>query len=38
VLVGAPDRELPARLAEEHLGELGRLTDTAGGNVVGTVV
>jgi GTPase len=38
VLVGAPDRELAARLAEEHLEELARLTDTAGGNVVGTVV
>jgi GTP-binding protein HflX len=38
VLVGAPSRDLPARLAEEHLGELSRLTDTAGGNVVGTVV
>jgi len=38
VLVGAPDRDLPARLAEEHLGELARLTDTAGGSVVGTVV
>jgi GTPase len=38
VLVGAPDRDLAARLAEEHLEELARLTDTAGGNVVGTVV
>ena len=38
MLVGAPDRQLPARLAEEHLEELSRLTDTAGGNVVGTVV
>jgi GTP-binding protein HflX len=38
VLVGAPDRHLPARLADEHLEELARLTDTAGGNVVGTVV
>jgi GTP-binding protein HflX len=38
VLVGAPDRDLPARLADEHLEELARLTDTAGGNVVGTVV
>jgi GTPase len=38
VLVGAPHRDLPARLADEHLEELARLTDTAGGNVVGTVV
>lgn len=29
---------MPARLAEEHLEELARLTDTAGGSVVGTVV
>lgn len=34
VLVGAPDREVPPRLAEEHLLELARLTDTAGGKVV----
>jgi GTP-binding protein HflX len=33
VLVGAPDREVPPRLAEEHLLELARLTDTAGGEV-----
>jgi GTP-binding protein HflX len=38
VLVGAPDRDLPLRLADEHLEELARLTDTAGGSVVGTVV
>lgn len=38
MLVGAPDRDLSARLADEHLEELGRLTDTAGGTVVGTVV
>jgi GTP-binding protein HflX len=37
VLVGAPDRELPKRLAEEHLQELGRLTDTAGCDVVGEI-
>jgi len=37
VLVGAPERELDPRLADEHLLELGRLTDTAGGNVVGTL-
>ena len=30
VLVGAPDRDLPKRLADEHLEELARLTDTAG--------
>jgi GTP-binding protein HflX len=35
VLVGAPDRDLPPRLAEEHLLELARLTDTAGGQVAG---
>jgi len=38
VLVGAPDRDLPLRLAEEHIEELARLTDTAGGTVVATVV
>ena len=38
VLVGAPDRELPKRLADEHLEELARLTDTARCRVVGTVV
>lgn len=38
MLVGAPDHHLPAMLAQEHLDELGRLTDTAGGDVVGTVV
>jgi GTP-binding protein HflX len=38
VLVGAPDRDLPKRLADEHLEELGRLTDTAGCDVVGSVV
>jgi len=37
-LVGAPDRELPKRLVDEHLEELARLTDTAGGQVVGTLV
>ena len=35
VLVGAPERDLDPRLADEHLEELGRLTDTAGGTVVG---
>jgi GTPase len=38
VLVGAPDRSLSRGLADEHLEELGRLTDTAGGQVVGTIV
>ncbi len=37
VLVGAPNRELDSRLAEEHLEELARLTDTAGGEVAGTL-
>lgn len=37
VLVGAPERELDPRLADEHLEELARLTDTAGGSVVGTL-
>lgn len=35
ILVGAPESELDPRLADEHLEELARLTDTAGGNVVG---
>jgi GTP-binding protein HflX len=35
VLVGAPGRDVPPRLAEEHLLELARLADTAGGQVVG---
>jgi GTP-binding protein HflX len=33
--VGAPGRDVPPRLAEEHLLELARLTDTAGGTVAG---
>jgi GTP-binding protein HflX len=37
VLVGAPERDLDSRLADEHLDELARLTDTAGGTVVGTL-
>jgi GTP-binding protein HflX len=37
ILVGAPERDLEPRLADEHLAELGRLTDTAGGSVVGTL-
>jgi GTP-binding protein HflX len=37
-LVGAPDKHLPKRLVDEHLEELARLADTAGGRVVGTLV
>ena len=37
VLVGAPEKRLPEQLAEEHIEELGRLTDTAGPEVVGTL-
>jgi GTP-binding protein HflX len=37
VLVGAPERDVDPRLADEHLTELARLTDTAGGSVVGTL-
>ncbi len=35
VLVGAPGSGVDPSVAEEHLEELGRLTDTAGGRVVG---
>jgi GTP-binding protein HflX len=38
VLVGAPLKSLARDLADEHLAELARLVDTAGGKVVGTVV
>jgi len=38
VLVGAPTRAISRHLADEHLEELGRLTDTAGGEVVGSIV
>lgn len=38
ILVGAPPRSLDARTVEEHLEELVRLTDTAGGNVVGVLI
>jgi len=38
VLVGAPDRGMDPRRVDEHLAELGRLTDTAGGRVVGTLL
>jgi GTP-binding protein HflX len=37
VLVSAPPRDLDPRIAEEHLEELARLTDTAGGRVVAVV-
>ncbi len=35
--MGAPDRKVGQVLAEEHLKELARLTDTAGGSVVDVV-
>ena len=35
--MGAPTKDVPALLADEHLKELGRLTDTAGGQIVGVV-
>ena len=38
VLVGTPNQSAPAGEAAEHLAELGRLTDTAGGVVAGTMV
>ena len=37
MLVSAPPRDLDPRIAEEHLEELARLTDTAGGRVVAIV-
>ncbi|HEX2091947.1 MAG TPA: GTPase HflX [Longimicrobiaceae bacterium] len=37
VLVGAPEKGLPQQLADEHLEELARLTDTAGPEVVGSL-
>ncbi|MFP3947895.1 MAG: GTPase HflX [Longimicrobiales bacterium] len=37
VLVAAPPADMDLRVAEEHLKELGRLTYTAGGKVVGVV-
>ena len=37
MLVGAPTRDVSPRLAEEHLLELARLTDTAGGKVAAFV-
>lgn len=38
VLVGAPSRSEARDRADEHLHELARLTDTAGGEVVGSLV
>lgn len=38
ILVGAPERTMHRDLVDEHLEELGRLTDTAGGDVVGTLI
>lgn len=35
--MGAPTRDVSPREAEEHLEELARLTDTAGGEVVGVI-
>ena len=37
VLVGAPTREVSQRTTEEHIEELARLTETAGGKVVSTL-
>jgi GTPase len=37
ILVGAPPKGLPQAVADEHLEELGRLTDTAGAEIVGTL-
>ena len=37
ILVGAPQKGAPQAVADEHLEELERLTDTAGAEVVGTV-
>jgi GTP-binding protein HflX len=37
ILVGAPGRDLDPGVADEHLEELARLTDTAGGSVVATL-
>lgn len=36
--MGAPDRSAPTESVHEHLAELGRLTDTAGGEVVATLI
>ncbi|HEX6134727.1 MAG TPA: GTPase HflX [Longimicrobiales bacterium] len=37
MLVAAPLKSMPLQDADEHLAELGRLTDTAGAEVVGTL-
>ncbi len=37
MLMGAPTKDVDPRLAKEHLLELARLTDTAGGEVVGAM-
>jgi GTPase len=37
ILVGAPRKSLSQLLADEHIEELARLTDTAGAEVLGTV-
>ncbi len=37
ILVGAPTRDVTQRVVEEHLQELARLTETAGGEVVALV-
>lgn len=38
MLVGAPTKDVPTKVADEHLEELARLADTAGADVVGQVV
>ena len=38
VLVGVPPKGEPAQTTEEHLEELGRLADTAGVDLLGTLV
>lgn len=38
LLVGAPLKGVEARVVQEHMDELARLTDTAGGEVVGVVI
>ncbi len=38
ILVGAPLKEVDPRVVQEHMDELVRLTDTAGGKVVGTLI
>lgn len=37
LLVGAPLKSVPPELTEEHVEELGRLVDTAGADIVGTL-